>query len=60
MSAAVLMFAAHYDAEMGKLPHDATELVRDARHDELLGITHDGDAVPDAYIDVFALLEAEP
>lgn len=60
MSSAVLMFAAHYDAEMGKLPHDASEAAREAAHRTLLGVTDAGPdvALPDAYVDVFALLEA--
>jgi hypothetical protein len=34
----VLAFGATYEAEMGKLPGEASELTRQARHRELLGL----------------------
>lgn len=52
---ALLTFATHYEAEMARLPQDASDDARDARHRELLGIPEpgeDSDWVPGEYVDI--------
>ena len=49
--AAVLAFGATYEAEMGKLPAEASELTREMRHRELLGLDDEADGRTDGQAD---------
>lgn len=56
--AAVFAFGATYEAEMTKLPSEASELTREAKHRELLGLDDrpDETLIEREPVDVFALL----
>src|SRR3954453_2345648 len=59
--AAVFAFGTTYEAEMTKLPQEASEMSREAKHRELLGLNEgdrrqNGEASEDREVDVLALL----
>jgi hypothetical protein len=56
--AAVLAFSLTYEAEMARLPGDASELTRQAKHRELLGLDERETVEPSErpVVDVLALI----